>query len=213
MTLGLPVALKNGLFAAIAMVIARIIAQWGPIPIAVQQVGSQIEAISWMTAGGFQTAMSTFVGQNYGAKKWQRVQKGYAVGMTIMFVFGLAASLLLIFAARPLFAIFITEAETLRAGIIYLRILGLSQLFMCLEATTAGAFNGLGNTVPPSVVSILFNGLRIPAALLLSATALGLNGVWWTISISSVFKGTVLPLWYLWHSKQLAAKELQTSCA
>ncbi|MGI6658735.1 MAG: MATE family efflux transporter [Dethiobacteraceae bacterium] len=212
-TLGLPVALKNGLFAAIAMVIARIIAQWGPIPIAVQQVGSQIEAISWMTAGGFQTAMSTFVGQNYGAKKWQRVQKGYAVGMTIMFVFGLAASLLLIFAARPLFAIFITEAETLRAGIIYLRILGLSQLFMCLEATTAGAFNGLGNTVPPSVVSILFNGLRIPAALLLSATALGLNGVWWTISISSVFKGTVLPLWYLWHSKQLAAKELQTSCA
>ncbi len=212
-TLGLPVALKNGLFAAIAMVIARIIAQWGPIPIAVQQVGSQIEAISWMTAGGFQTAMSTFVGQNYGAKKWQRVQKGYAVGMTIMFVFGLAASLLLIFAARPLFAIFITEAETLRAGIIYLRILGLSQLFMCLEATTAGALNGLGNTVPPSVVSILFNGLRIPAALLLSATALGLNGVWWTISISSVFKGTVLPLWYLWHSKQLAAKELQTSCA
>ena len=212
-TLGLPVALKNGLFAAIAMVIARIIAQWGPIPIAVQQVGSQIEAISWMTAGGFQTAMSTFVGQNYGAKKWQRVQKGYAVGMTIMFVFGLAASLLLIFAARPLFAIFITEAETLRAGIIYLRILGLSQLFMCLEATTAGAFNGLGNTVPPSVVSILFNGLRIPAALLLSATALGLNGVWWTISISSVFKGTVLTLWYLWHSKQLAAKELQTSCA
>ena len=212
-TLGLPVALKNGLFAAIAMVIARIIAQWGPIPIAVQQVGSQIEAISWMTAGGFQTAMSTFVGQNYGAKKWQRVQKGYAVGMTIMFVFGLAASLLLIFAARPLFAIFITEAETLRAGIIYLRILGLSQLFMCLVATTAVAFNGLGYTVPPSVVSILFNGLRIPAALLLSATALGLNGVWWTISISSVFKGTVLPLWYLWHSKQLAAKELQTSCA
>ena len=48
-----------------------------------------------------------------------------------MFVFGLAASLLLIFAARPLFAIFITEAETLRAGIIYLRILGLYS-FLCV---------------------------------------------------------------------------------
>ena len=54
--LGLPVALQSGLFTVFAMVIARIIAQWGPIPIAVQKVGSQIEAVSWMTAGGLRFA-------------------------------------------------------------------------------------------------------------------------------------------------------------
>ena len=52
------------------------------LPIAVQKVGSQIEAISWMTAGGFQTAMSAFVGQNYGAGKWPRVYKGYFTGLS-----------------------------------------------------------------------------------------------------------------------------------
>ncbi len=195
--LGLPVALQSGFFTAIAMVIARVIAQWGPIPIAVQKVGSQIEAISWMTAGGFQTAMSAFVGQNYGAKKWNRVFKGYFTGLTIMSIIGVLASLLLIFAARPLFSIFVPgEEETISQGVIYLRILGLSQLFMCIESTTAGAFNGLGNTIPPSIVGILFNGLRIPAALILSSTSLGLSGVWWAISISSIFKGLVLATWY-----------------
>ena len=170
----------------------------GPVPIAVQKVGSQIEAISWMTAGGFQTAMATFVGQNYGAKQWPRVFRGYFSGMTIMSIIGILTSLLLIFAARPLFSIFVPgEEETIMYGIVYLRILGLSQLFMCIESTTAGAFNGLGKTVPPSIVGILFNGLRVPAALFLSSTSLGLNGVWWAISISSIFKGMVLTTWYL----------------
>ncbi len=195
--LGFPVALQSGLFTGFAMVIARIIAQWGPIPIAVQKVGSQIEAISWMTAGGFQTAMGAFVGQNYGAKKWPRVFKGYFVGMTIMSVIGLFATALLVFGARPLFSIFISEPETIKYGIVYLRILGLSQLFMCIEGTTAGAFNGLGKTIPPSIVGIVFNGLRIPAALILSSTSLGLNGVWWAISLSSICKGTVLSAWYM----------------
>jgi Na+-driven multidrug efflux pump len=185
------------MFAGFAMVIARIIARWGPIPIAVEKVGSQIESISWMTAGGFQTAMSAFVGQNFGARKWSRVIKGYLVGMAIMSVIGLFATGLLIFAGRPIFSVFIPEEETIRYGVTYLKILGLSQLFMCTEAVTAGAFNGLGKTVPPSVVGITLNALRIPTALILSSTALGLDGVWWAISVSSMFKGTLLPAWYI----------------
>ncbi len=195
--LGFPAGLQSGMFTVFAMFVTRIIAQWGPIPIAVQKVGSQIEAISWLTAGGFQTAMSTLVGQNYGANKWHRVVKSYFAGMLIMSIIGIFATILLTFAPRQLFSIFIDEEETIRYGITYLKILGLSQLFMCLESTSAGAFNGLGKTIPPSVVGITFNALRIPAALLLSATGLGLNGVWWAISMSSVLKGTVLTVWYM----------------
>ena len=49
-----------------------------------------------------------------------------------------------------------------------MRILGVSQFFMCIEITTAGAFNGLGKTIPPSIVGIVLNAMRIPGALLLS---------------------------------------------
>ena len=48
------------------MIIGRIIAQYGAVAIAVQKVGSQIEAISWMTAEGFSAALTVFIGQNYG---------------------------------------------------------------------------------------------------------------------------------------------------
>lgn len=196
--LGLPVAIHQGLFSSIAMVIARIIAQWGPIPVAVQKVGSQIESISWMTAGGFSTAISAFVGQNYGAGKLERIREGYKKGLQIVGSIGIFATILLIFGAQPVFKLFIPDdPEALEIGIRYLRILGISQLFMTIEIASQGAFNGLGRTVPPSLVSVAFNALRIPAALILSSTFLGLDGVWWSISISSVFKGTVLTTWYL----------------
>lgn len=193
---GLPVSLQSGAFTLIAMIIARILSNWGPTPIAVQSVGSQIESISWMTAGGFQTALAAFVGQNFGAKKWDRIYKGYFTAIGIISVIGLITSGLLILLPGPIFSIFIREKNVVNEGIVYLRILGVSQFFMCIEITTAGAFNGLGRTVPPSLNGIVFNTLRIPGALLLSS-ALGLSGVWWSISLSSIMKGIVLASWFM----------------
>jgi putative MATE family efflux protein len=194
--LGLPVALQSGIFTVIAMIIARILSRWGATPIAVQSVGAQIESISWMTAGGFQTALSAFVGQNYGAKKWERIYKGYYTAIGIIAIMGIITSSLLIFFPGPIFSIFIREQKVIQDGIIYLRILGVSQLFMCIEITTAGAFNGLGKTVPPSIVGIVLNAMRIPGALILSIS-LGLTGVWWSISLSSILKGIILTSWFI----------------
>lgn len=204
---GVPVAMQNGLFCIFAMIIARIVSGWGEVPVAVQKVGSQIESISWMTAGGFQTAISTFVGQNYGAGKWDRIAKGYKMGILSVSILGVFATILLIFGAAPIFAFFIPEEGTLPYGIAYLRILGVSQLFMCIEIATAGAFNGIGKTLPPSLVSTVFTGLRIPMALILSSpNILGLNGVWWSISITSVIKGVVLISWFIIHLKSQNSK-------
>lgn len=191
--LGLPVAIQNALFATFAMFIARIIAKWGPTPVAVQNIGAQIEAISWMTAGGFSTALSAFVGQNYGAKRWDRIYKGFYISIGIVSIIGLFASCLLIFGARPIFSVFLSEEEAVNIGVRYLRILGLSQIFMCIEITTAGAFNGIGKTILPSVVGTIFTGLRVPFAAIISSNEnIGLDGVWWTISVSSMFKGVIL---------------------
>ena len=196
--LGTPAALQTGFFALIGMGIAKIIAKWGATPVAVQNVGSQIESISWMTAGGFSTAISAFIGQNYGAQQWERIHKGYRNGMVIVGTIGILATLLLIFGAEPIFKIFIpNDSEALEIGISYLRILGLCQFFMAVEIATGGAFNGIGRTRPPAFVGILFNSTRIPMALMLSSTKLGLDGVWWSITITCILRGIVLPAWYV----------------
>ncbi|GAA0782490.1 MATE family efflux transporter [Hathewaya limosa] len=196
--LGLPVAIQNGLLSFFAMIIGRIISVFGDTAIAVQKVGTQIEAISWMTAGGFSSAISAFVGQNYGAKKINRIFKGYSIALKVVSIIGVITSLLLILFAKPLFCIFIREPEAVSLGVDYLKILGVSQFFMCIEITTGGAFNGLGKTYLPAIISIVFTGLRIPFALLLSkSNLLGLNGVWWSISISSIFKGIILVMLFI----------------
>lgn len=196
--MGMPPAIQSGLFTVFSMLIARILANWGAIPIAVQKVGSQIEAISWMTAGGFSSALSAFVGQNYGSNKWDRIYKGYFSGLSLVGTIGIGATILFIFGGELIMKQFFKEPEVIHEGIIYLRILGVSQLFMTIEIATAGAFNGLGKTMPPALVSIILTGLRVPMALVLSSPSLmGLNGVWWSISLSSVFKGIVLVIWFM----------------
>lgn len=195
--LGMPPAIQSGLFTGISMVIARLVAVYGPVAIAVQKVGSQIEAISWMTATGFAVALGAFTGQNYGAKKIDRVLKGYQSAIKIAIVLGLSNTALLFFGSKPLFMIFIREPEAISLGVDYLRILALSQLFMCIEITLSGVFNGIGRTKPAAVTSIVFNLARIPMAIYFSQyTYLGLNGIWWSITISSVFKGVIVWLWF-----------------
>ena len=122
--LGFPPALQSGLFTLISIIIARIIANYGPLPIAVQKVGSQIESITWMTALGFAVALGSFVGQNYGAKQYKRVIEGYRTAMRVSFLLGLFNTLLLFFGAKWLFMIFIREPEAVALGVDYLRILG-----------------------------------------------------------------------------------------
>ncbi len=196
--IGLPAGIQSMLFTLFAMVIARIIADWGAVAIAVQKVGSQIESVSWMTASGFSTATSTFVGQNYGAGKYDRIKYGYRISLIIMAIIGMITTFGLIFFAEPLFKIFINEEVALREGVIYLKILGVSQFFMCIEIVTNGAFNGLGKTMYPALNSTFFNFLRIPMALYLSQTILSLQGVWWSISISSILKGIVIVSLFVW---------------
>lgn len=190
--LGAPAALQNFIFTFISMFIGRIVAVAGVEAVSVQRIGAQIESVSWMTANGFATALSAFVGQNYGAKKYDRLKAGFFTGTKIVAGIGLFATLLLMLMPRQLFMIFVKEPEfVIKMGIDYLIILGISQFFQSLEISTNGAFNGVGKTHIPSIIGIIFQTARIPAALLLMKTTLGINGVWWAISISTVFKGTI----------------------
>ena len=196
-SLGLPSALQSCLFPLISMVIARQVASFGDAAVAVQKVGSQIESVSWMISDGFSVAINSFVAQNYGANNLQRAGKGYRAAMAAMTVWGIFCSLLLILCGGWLFQLFIAEADVLPMGVSYLTILGFSQMFMCWEGVNNGAYCGFGRTLPPSVVGIVLTAARIPAALLLSSTSLGLDGIWWSLSISSICKGTLLTLLFL----------------
>lgn len=199
---GAPTSIQSIMFTGISMIIARMVAGYGDAAVAVQKVGSQIESISWMTADGFAAAVNSFIAQNHGAGNRARIKKGYSAAMIVVLLWGLFCTFLLMVCPAPIFRIFITEPDVLPLGVDYLFILGVSQLFMSVEITTAGAFSGFGRTIPPSIISILFTAIRIPLAILLIHTSLELNGIWWSITISSILKGIILLVWFLYFLKR-----------
>ena len=189
--IGVPSAVQNLIYAGISMILTRLITGWGDLAVAAQRVGSQIESVSWMVGDGFSAAVNAFLGQNYGAKRYDRVRRGYFCAIAMTAAWGLCTTFLLIGMARPLFSIFLQEEEVMALGVNYLRIVGLSQMFMMVEQTSIGAFSGLGRTLYPSIVSVTFTSARIPVAVLLSSV-MGLSGIWWALSISSMVKGCIL---------------------
>ncbi|MGL6219741.1 MAG: MATE family efflux transporter [Lacrimispora sphenoides] len=195
--IGFPASVQNLIYTSISMILTRFVTGFGDSAVAVLRVGGQIESISWMTADGFAAAINSFVGQNYGAGQYGRVKKGYFTAIGVMFVWGLLSSALLIGFPEHIFGLFIHEPEVIPMGVRYLVILGFCQMFMCIELTTVGALSGLGRTLLCSVISVLFTSARIPLAIILSSTALGLDGIWWAFTISSIIKGILFFLSFL----------------
>ena len=170
--------------------------QGGHIGLMTFTTGGQIEAITWNTSQGFSTALSAFIAQNYAAGRTDRVIKSWHTTLLMTSVFGTLCTLLFVFFGNEVFALFVPEQSAYEAGGIFLRIDGYSQLFMMLEITTQGVFYGIGRTIPPAIISITCNYMRIPLAILFVRMGMGVEGIWWAVCVTTVAKGLILAGWF-----------------
>lgn len=194
--LGFPMAFQRVLFTLVNIILARITAVFGSNAIAAQKVGLQIESITFMIIGGLNGAIASFSGQNFGAKKFHRILKGYNSTIVIAIIYSAITTILFIFFPEFLSRIFIRDDETIKISVGYLRIIAISQVFSAVEMVSNGLFTGVGKPKIPAYISVIFTILRIPMALLFVKT-IGVLGIWLSISLSSVFKGIAAYSLYL----------------
>ena len=204
---GLPVAAESALFTMLFMVVSRLISDFGVSAIAAHRVGYQVEALSFMVGGGFAMAFASFVGQNYGAKKWSRLHSGSRVSLIVMAGYGALVTVVLFVFADPLVRIFLDCPYEIQMGGDYLRIIALTQLLYCMEGVAVGSFRGRGLTINPSIVSISSNVLRVIVTYALAATALGITGVWIGIAVAMTFKSVWLLVWYRFNVRKLPRED------
>lgn len=202
--IGLPVAVLNSLFVFVNIFMGReaslAAVQSGfsqHIGVATLTTGGQLEAITWNTSQGFATALSSVVAQNFAAKKYRRVLDAYKYTLLYTSIFGIFGTILFIFWGQQLFGLIVPERMAYIAGGSYLRIIGYSQLFQMCEIATQGLFYGVGKSVPPAIISVVGNYLRIPMAIYFVGAGLGLDFIWWAIAISTMLKGSGALLWAL----------------
>lgn len=200
--IGLPSGFQTLFYSSASMLLSRLVASFGDAAVAVQRVGGQIESLAWMTADGMSTSVNAFTAQNYGARNVSRLRQGYRTALLFSTGSGALSMLTLFIWPKSIMGLFFHEPEVVLTGATYLWVVAFSQVFMSVEITTAGAFSGYGQTLIPSTVISIFTILRLPLAYALSRSALGLRGIWWAVSASSIAKGCVLCVWFLVYEKR-----------
>lgn len=116
-------------------------------------------------------------------KKYDRIRHGYRISFGILTIWGLIITASFVLLPRPISGLFFHDPESLGISVNYLIIIGFSEAFMAIELMTIGALSGLGMTKLCSIISIILTGSRIPLAMLLTHVGMGLDGIWWALSL------------------------------
>ena len=166
----------------------------------------KIDAFAYMPMQDFGNALSTFIAQNYGAKKSARIRAGLKSAVRISVIFCLVISALVCVFAEPLMKIFVDAGETeiIREGVRYLRIEGAFYCGIGCLFLLYGLYRALGKPSMSLVLTVISLGTRVALAYLLSAVpAIGVVGIWWSVPIGWVLADLTGLLYYRLRRKTL----------
>jgi putative MATE family efflux protein len=164
-------------------------------------ITSRIDSIVAMPAMAMMLAASALTAQNIGAGKPERIKDIFKYGIIINIPVVLVISLLCVCFPESIMRIFVKEADVIKVGIDYLRIVGAGYLFFIIFYVSNGIINGAGRTISTMIISFIsLCVIRIPLAGLLSQTSLGIHGIWIAIVLSFAIT-TVNSLIYYTHGK------------
>ena len=146
----------------------------------------KIDSFAYMPVQDFGNAFSTFIAQNYGAGKQERIRGGIRSAVFCALAFCAVVSLIVCLFTRPLMLIFVKPEETqiIAIGMQYLRIEGACYAGIGCLFLLYGLFRGIGRPAVSIVLTVVSLGTRVALAYLLAPIpAFGLPAIWWAIPI------------------------------
>lgn len=154
--IGLPAGIQGSLFSISNVLIQSSINSFGDIFMSGNAAASNIEGFAYVCINAFSQASVNFVGQNAGAKQYDRVRKTVLICLACVFVVGLGVGLLFYTFAEQLLSIYITDsAEAISYGVIRMAFICLTYFTCGMMDSLTGALRGLGASMVPMVICIL----------------------------------------------------------
>ncbi len=176
--IGLPTGLQQSFVALGQVALSAIVNGFGTIAVAAYSAAMRIDAIATMPAMNFSQALTTFVGQNIGARKMDRVSSAFRKTMLINILISVCMALIFVFLGKPLMSFFSTDEAVVEEGFRYLIICGPMYFLFAMMFTFTGLFRGAGYTVVPMMVTLVSLWLiRLPLAYMFSSV-MGTAGIW-----------------------------------
>lgn len=187
------------------LLVQGVVNSFGPVVMAAFAAAVKIDAFAYMPVQDFGNAFSTFIAQNHGAGRQERVREGFRGAVFASSAFGVIVSALVFIFARPLMAMFVDAGgeDIIEEGVRYLRIEGVFYCGIACLFLLYGLYRALGKPEMSVVLTVFSLGTRVVLAYLLSKIpALGVIGIWWSVPIGWFLADVVGFAYYFVYGKR-----------
>jgi putative MATE family efflux protein len=191
--IGIPALIMNLQRSVGNLVLTWFIAPYGTATIAAHSIVSRVEMFIFMPSMALGSGAGVLVGQNLGAKKPERAEKGAWLAMALVEIFILVCAVFIFLFASQIIGLFGTDPDLIRIGSLFMRIACASYLVLSLTTVLQNSIAGAGDTIPNMLISIVaIWAIQIPLAWLIPHfTDLGVFGIRWAIVITTVVTALV----------------------
>lgn len=187
------------------LMVQGLVNSFGAVIMAAFAAGVKIDSFAYMPVQDFGNAFSTFIAQNYGAGKTERIKKGIRGAVICVSVFCLVVSALIFVLAPMLIGIFVepTETEIIAEGARYLRVEGVLYIGIGILFLLYGYYRAVKRPGMSVILTVCSLGTRVALAYILSAIpSLGVVGIWVSVPIGRAFADIVGAVYYRYLSKR-----------
>ena len=191
------------------LMVQGLVNSFGTVVMAAFAAAVKIDSFAYMPVQDFGNAFSTFIAQNYGAKRMDRVRRGIKSAVVSSVAFALLISVLVCVFAKPLLLLFVKpeETEILAVGVQYLRIEGAFYFGIGILFLLYGLYRAIERPGMSLVLTVISLGTRVALAYILSAIpAIGVVGIWWSVPIGWALADVTGVLYYKKLRGQLAGR-------
>lgn len=201
---GFPSGLQACMYSLTNIIIQASINNFGTDTAAAWAAYGKLDAIFWTVTGAFGIAITTFAGQNYGAKQYARVKKSVRVCLAMSFAVCGGLLLFLITFCRPLYHIFTTDKAVIDLGVYMLHYLAPSCIIFVFVEIYSGALRGIGDVVVPTLITL--GGvclLRIPWVLFVVPKSGELSTLMFSYPLTWIVTTLMMIPYYLYRMHKL----------
>jgi putative MATE family efflux protein len=193
---GIPTLTSSLMAPVTTAFITRQVARFGPEAVAGFGLASRVEALTMLALMALSAAMTPFTGQNFGARRLDRVEQGVNFAYRFSWMYGAGIAVVMWLGARFLVDFFDVEAGARHAALLHMWIVPLSYTFLGMSMTTNGAFNAMGKPMAAMWVSLSRTVMvYAPLAWVLSQF-FGLVGIFAAAATANVVAGSIGFTWF-----------------
>ena len=204
--IGMPAGFQSIMYSLSNVIIQSALNSFGTDTVAAWSVYGKLDAVFWMISGAIGISITTFVGQNFGARKYGRVKKSVRVCLGIDALISGVLVIFFLLLRNPLFRIFTDDADVIRIGCEMMALITPCYMFFICIEVLSGALRGIGDVIIPTLITLggvclfrilwLFGALQIRPTV--NAIILSYPVTWLTTSILFI-------LYYLYRKRRTLA--------